>query len=106
MIDHTLTPTLDAEDHWPPSPDRKSVSADAVNHPTHYQTADGGKEVIEVIEELGLGFHLGNALKYLARSGRKGGSEQEIEDMRKARWYVRRYFELTKVDPCRPNDMR
>lgn len=62
-------------------------SGDAVNHPPHYGGADSTYEAIKVIEAWGLGFHLGNAVKYLARAGRKGPA---IEDLQKARWYIDR----------------
>jgi hypothetical protein len=58
---------------------------DTVNHPSHYTR--GGIEAIDVIEAWGLGFHLGNALKYIARAGHKGDA---IEDLSKARWYLDR----------------
>lgn len=63
---------------------------DPVNHPAHYTY--GRYESIDVIEGLGLGrgFNRGNALKYLTRAGHKGGPEQELEDLRKARWYIDR----------------
>ena len=60
--------------------------ADMVNHPPHYQ--GNGLEAIEVIEAYDLGYHLGNALKYLIRAGRKGS---ELEDLKKAKWYVARW---------------
>ena len=53
---------------------------DNVNHPAHYTY--GSIEVIDAIEGLALPYHLGNALKYIARAGRKdpaktgGGSPQ------------------------------
>ena len=56
-----------------------------VDHPTHYN--QGAVECIEVIEQLGLGFHLGNALKYIWRCNDKG---RKIEDLRKALWYIER----------------
>lgn len=59
---------------------------DPIDHPPHYAAADG-LECIDVIESLGLGFHLGNCLKYLWRAGRKGDA---VEDLRKARWYLDR----------------
>ena len=59
--------------------------SDMVNHPPHYNT--GGIEVIDAIEAWELDFHLGNAVKYIARAGRKG---DELEDLRKARWYLKR----------------
>ena len=63
---------------------------DAVNHPPHYN--EGKFEVIEVIEDWKMNFHLGNALKYLARAGKKK-SENRNEDLEKAIWYIRREIE-------------
>lgn len=63
---------------------------DIVNHPAHY--TDGKIEVIEFIEDKGLGFHLGNAVKYIARAGKKDPSKH-IEDLKKARWYLNREIE-------------
>lgn len=59
-----------------------------VNHPAHYNT--GKFEVIDVIEDWGLGFHEGNAVKYIARAKHKGN---ELEDLKKARWYIDRLIE-------------
>ena len=59
--------------------------SDSVNHPAHYTF--GRYEVIDVIEDWKLNFHTGNAVKYIARSGRKGDA---IEDLKKARWYIDR----------------
>ena len=56
-----------------------------VNHPAHYGAANDPYEVIKVIDAWGLGFCLGNAVKYLARAGKKGDA---IEDLRKAAWYI------------------
>lgn len=61
----------------------------AVDHPPHYGGADNVYEAIKVIEAWGLGFHLGNTVKYLARAGRKH-PERELEDLEKARWYLDR----------------
>lgn len=63
--------------------------ADAVDHPPHYGGGDNPYEAIKVIEAWGLGFCLGNAVKYVARAGRKPGAEA-VEDLRKARWYLDR----------------
>lgn len=60
---------------------------DMVNHPPHYTF--GKFEVIDVIEDWGLGFSLGNAVKYIARAGRKD-PERTLEDLQKARWYLER----------------
>lgn len=61
---------------------------DPVNHPSHYTT--GGVEVIKAIEAWQLNYHRGNAVKYIARAGRKGGPECELEDLKKAAWYLNR----------------
>lgn len=60
--------------------------SDPVNHPAHYK-ASNGLEAITVIEGFDLGFHLGNAVKYLLRAGKK---DDAVQDLRKARWYVER----------------
>lgn len=65
----------------------KSSDTDSVNHPKHYTT--GSMEVIDAIEGLGLGFHAGNVVKYVARYKHKGG----VEDLKKARWYLERLIE-------------
>src|SRR5262249_23523358 len=64
---------------------------DAINHPAHYTF--GRFEVIEVIEAGDLGFNLGNAVKSIARAGRKGPAREDLE---KARWYLSR--EIDRAD--------
>lgn len=64
---------------------------DPVSHPAHYTT--GKIECIEYIEDKGLGFHLGNAVKYITRAGKKSPGKK-IEDLRKAMWYIDRYIQL------------
>ena len=66
--------------------------AEAVSHPSHYTF--GEYEVIDVIEDWGLDFHLGNVLKYVARAGRKGDQK---EDLLKAKWYLERFIEKMEV---------
>jgi hypothetical protein len=61
----------------------------AVN-PDHYKRLD--PEPIVVIENWKLGFCTGNAVKYLARAGRKEGASAS-DDLQKARWYVDRALE-------------
>ena len=60
-----------------------------VDHPDHYKA--GNLEVIDIIEEYGLDFHLGNAVKYILRAGRK--TEDPIEDLEKAVWYIQRFLD-------------
>jgi hypothetical protein len=72
--------------------------SDPVNNPTHY--TDGGIETIDYIEAKGLGYHLGNAVKYISRAGKKG-TNQGLEDLRKAQWYLARAIE--KNEYASPN---
>lgn len=60
---------------------------DSVNHPAYY--SGGGIEVIDAIEAWGFGegFNRGNAIKYIARAGRKDPAK-EVEDLKKARFYI------------------
>lgn len=76
--------------------------SDSVNHPSHYN--QGRIEVIEFIEDQRLGYHLGNAVKYICRAGKKDPSK-EVEDLKKAVWYLQRKLELFENHPRRPNDM-
>lgn len=64
---------------------------DIVNHPDHY--TDGGIETIDFIEAKKLPYHLGNAVKYISRAGKKN-PEKMIEDLEKAKWYIERYINL------------
>ncbi len=60
-----------------------------VDHPDHYGGADNAYETIKVIEAWGLDFHLGNAVKYISRAGKKEVADP-ITDLRKAIWYIQR----------------
>ena len=63
---------------------------DAIN-PSYYQN---GIETIEAIEAWGLGFCLGNAVKYISRAGKKDPTKT-VEDLNKAIWYIqRRIYQL------------
>ena len=63
------------------------TDGEAVNHPAHYNS--GKIEVIDFIEDQKLGFCLGNAIKYIARAGKKDPTK-EVEDLKKAAFYVDR----------------
>ena len=58
---------------------------DNVNHPKHYTSDPSGIECIDISENWS--FCLGNALKYIWRSGKKD-AEAEIQDLEKAIWYI------------------
>ena len=63
------------------------TNENAVDHPAHYNA--GKIEVIDYIEDQKLGFCLGNAVKYISRSGKKDPAK-EVEDLKKAVWYIER----------------
>lgn len=62
--------------------------SERINHPTYYG-GDTRYEAIKVIEAWQLGFCLGNTVKYISRA-RKKSPEAEIEDLKKAAWYLNR----------------
>ena len=72
--------------------------AETVNHPPHY----GGDTIYETVKvlkawmtrEAFLGFLMGNVIKYLSRTGKKGDG---IEDCKKAQWYLNRYIEESQT---------
>lgn len=66
---------------------------DNITWPAHY--AFGAIQPIEAIEAWGLGFHLGNCVKYIARAGRKNNL---LEDLRKAQWYLERYIQTLEPE--------
>lgn len=59
---------------------------EVISHPAHYG-GDTTYETIKVIEAWGLGFGIGNCVKYLSRAGKKGAA---VEDLKKARFYLDR----------------
>ena len=61
---------------------------------SHY-LKNSGHEVIDVIEAWDLNFSLGNAIKYIARAGKKN-PEKHNEDLEKAIWYIQRAIQLNK----------
>ena len=70
---------------------------DVVNKPPHYTEHPSGIECIQVTEHMG--FNLGNAIKYIWRAGDKGN---ELEDLKKARWYLDREVErLSKKEAAK-----
>lgn len=69
---------------------KASLSGEVVDHPQHYGGKDNIYEAIKVIEAWDLGFHLGNAVKYICRAGKK---HSQLEDLRKAHWYLSREIE-------------
>ena len=69
---------------------------DNVNSPKHY--TNGAIEVIDYIDQVVEGykpqqaFYVANVIKYVSRSPYKG---QEVEDLKKAKWYLDRLIDIT-----------
>ncbi len=89
LVNEMRNASKDSEEEVKPSGD------DPVNHPSHY--TQGKIEVINYIEDKEFGYHLGNAIKYISRAGKKDPNKT-IEDLEKAEWYLKRYIELLKKD--------
>lgn len=69
-------------------------NSEMVNHPKYYGGESNVYEVIKVCEawELDKDAYLFNVVKYVARAGKKN-KEKEIEDLKKALWYLNRKIE-------------
>ena len=67
--------------------------SDLVNNPEHYKA--GGIETIDFIQaklsdDEFIGYLKGNLFKYLSRAGKKN---DEVQDLEKAQWYLRKLLE-------------
>jgi hypothetical protein len=71
---------------------KMNSSAEQVVKPDHYQ-GKGGLQAIDVIEAFGLGFSLGNVIKYVLRAGKK---QDRIQDLEKAMEYLKFEIENTR----------
>ena len=76
------------------------MSVDLVNNPPHYSAF--GFESLELLEkvfnlmpEKNMIFYIGNALKYSIRSKFKGN---EIQDLKKCEFYIKKCSKLTSED--------
>lgn len=65
------------------------MKTEQIEHPTHYNK--GGIEVWDFIEDQGLGFLLGNVVKYVCRAGSKG---DKLTDIKKAKAYIEKYISV------------
>lgn len=72
----------------------KVTEDDEVNQPSHYQS-ESGLEAIDVIEAFDLNFNLGNCIKYVLRAGKK---EDELQDLKKALWYIKRQIKNLEME--------
>ncbi len=64
---------------------------DIVNHPPHYNWHPSGVEAVSVCEAFS--YNLGNAIKYIWRSGGLVKKGDVLTDLRKAQWYIVREIE-------------
>lgn len=74
-----------------------------VNHPKHYNQHPAGIECIDIIRHYSC--DIANAIKYLWRAGLKvelgkEDAEKEIEDLKKALWYIEDYKTMCHTKGC------
>jgi len=69
--------------------------------PEYYQS--GPNDVTAFAKKYGLGFALGNVVKYVVRAGKKGDA---MEDLLKAREYLDREIEDISKDTGKSNQLR
>lgn len=65
-----------------------------VKAPQHYHSRSG-QQAIDVIQDFGLNFALGNVIKYVIRAGKKPG-EDRLQDLKKALEYIQ--FEIKDAE--------
>lgn len=82
LIDPSTGATSTPEKTKGPTPPKE-----AITNASRY----GGWAVDEFIAEMGLGFRLGNVVKYISRAGKKAG-QTELDDLRKAQVYLQRHI--------------
>lgn len=75
----------------------RTYTDDPVNHPAHYSSDPSGVECIQITRHRD--FLIGSAIKYLWRAGLKRdadktAAEKEVEDLRKAIWYINERINL------------
>lgn len=78
------------------------MSEEKINHPKHYN-AYKGIEIIDLVEQMN--FNKGNAVKCIARAGLKDPST-EIEDLKKAAWYIDREIQRISGLPVQNSNSR
>lgn len=75
---------------------KHSDSTSSVDHPQHYNQYRF--EVIDLVEDMS--YNAGNAVKYLARAPFKG---KELEDLKKAQWYIKKEIKRIKRQQKKEN---
>lgn len=72
----------------------KKQGEEVVDHPKHY-AGRNGLEAIDVIDAFNLNFNLGSAIKYILRLGKK---DDEVTELEKAIWYLKRELQNIKLN--------
>jgi hypothetical protein len=57
-------------------------------------------EIMQIIEEWKLDFHLGNAVKHILSSGKKETENEELQDLKRASWYLSRKIQVLNDETC------
>ena len=75
---------------------KNQAKDDPVDHPAHYTSHPSGVECIDIAKWYD--FCVGNAIKYIWRAGLKHSAvlsddEKQLEDLKKARWYLSKEIE-------------
>ena len=69
-----------------------------INSPSWYTL--GGIEVIDFIDAKRLDYYKATIIKYIVRSGLKPDND-EIDDLKKAKWFLDRKIKLLEESKCR-----
>ena len=80
-------------DILPAIPKKEAETPQTPITPKYYKSKNG-IEAIDYIEAFNLNFNLGNVIKYVTRAGKK--TENALEDLQKAQWYLEREIERRK----------
>jgi len=80
------------------------MNDDEINAPSHYTTLRDalGIDVIDLIEAMDFGYHLGNVIKYVFRHEYKG---EPLKDLHKAAWYLNRYIAEVEEEEREANSL-
>lgn len=77
------------------------MSNSAINPSYYKEKWSNGAQVIDISENLN--FCRGNVVKYVARAGKKN-KDTELEDLKKAQWYLNREINRLEAEEARANE--
>lgn len=70
---------------------KSTPATNPVSHPSHYTSHPSGVECIQVTQHMS--FNLGNVVKYVWRNGLKDSGGDDLQDLKKAQWYLNKEIE-------------